>query len=131
MTARAAELEVAVARTREAIAEADAQLRDEGLLDAGDRVSARVADEPLFLITPDGLAPHGPEGFALVQDDASVVPHTPGGDVDPHAVAEHARRYRIDPGLGALVQAGGHRIGGADLPGAVAATRELRAHPPI
>ncbi|WP_181408851.1 hypothetical protein [Schumannella soli] len=135
MTARAAELEVAVARTREAIAAADARLRETGVLDAGDRVSARVADEALFLITPDGVAPHGPEGFVLAQDDATVVPHTPGGEVGEADLADHARRYRADAALGAVVQSGELRIAGADLDAAVDAAgaaheqRDRAAHP--
>ncbi len=102
-----ADLEAAIARTREEVASLHAELVRYGLVVwTGGNVSGRVPGADLFVIKPSGVAYDDltPENLILCDLDGNTVPNTPGSDRAPSSdTAAHAYVYRHMPEVGGVV----------------------------
>ena len=108
------EIQVAIARVRDEIAELHSELtRNELVVWTGGNVSGRVPGADLFVIKPSGVAYDdlSPENQILCDLDGSVIPNTPGWERAPSSdTAAHAYVYRELPEVGGIVQTlTGHR----------------------
>jgi L-ribulose-5-phosphate 4-epimerase len=103
----APELQVAIARTRDEVAQLHQELvRYNLVVWTGGNISARVADSELFVIKPSGVSYSelSPENQILCDLDGNVVPNTPGWERSPSSdTAAHAYVYRNMPAVGAVV----------------------------
>lgn len=98
--------EVAIARTREQVAELHAGLVRDGVITrAGGNVSARVPGADLFVITPSGspVGEPGPDSVILCDLAGVVVQDTPGSSQRPSVdTSAHAHVYRELPTVGGI-----------------------------
>jgi L-ribulose-5-phosphate 4-epimerase len=107
MTPLTPELQVAIARTRDEIAELHAELtRYELVVWTGGNVSGRVPGADLFVIKPSGISYDdlSPENQILCDLDGNVIESTPGSNRSPSSdTAAHAYVYRNMPHVGGVV----------------------------
>jgi hypothetical protein len=126
------ETQVAIAREREhVVAQRSALAARASARWTSATVSARVPNEPLFVITP-APADESPETVILTDLDGVTVPHTPGWDAEPSpSIAAHAQVYRERAAVGGvadLADADERLFGvGADAAAAVDAVLEAAA----
>jgi L-ribulose-5-phosphate 4-epimerase len=103
----APEIQVAIARTREAVASLHEELvRYELVVWTGGNVSARVPGADLFVIKPSGVSYDdlSPQNQILCDLDGNVIPDTPGWERSPSSdTAAHAYVYRNMPEVGGVV----------------------------
>ena len=101
------EIQVAIARVRDEIAELHSELtRYELVAWTGGNVSGRVPGADLFVIKPSGVSYDdlSPENQILCDLDGSVIPNTPGWERAPSSdTAAHAYVYRNMPEVGGVV----------------------------
>jgi len=101
------EIEVAIARTRDDVANLHAELVRYGLVIwTGGNISGRVPGADLFVIKPSGVSYDdlSPENQILCDLDGNVIPDTPGWDRSPSSdTAAHAYVYRNMPEVGGVV----------------------------
>lgn len=98
--------QVRIARARDEVVVAHAELERRGLAGAEDAsVSARVAGADLLVITPSRAgAPLGPEALLLCDLDARPVPDLPGlTRASAPAATRHAEVYTGRPEVGGVV----------------------------
>lgn len=107
MTTFAPELQVAIARTRDEIAELHTELtRYELVVWTGGNVSGRVPGADLFVIKPSGVSYDelSPENQILCDLEGNVIQSTPGSHRNPSSdTAAHAYVYRNMPHVGGVV----------------------------
>jgi len=107
MTTFTPEIQVAIARVRDEIAELHAELtRYELVVWTGGNVSGRVPGADLFVIKPSGVSYDdlSPENQILCDLDGNVIPNTPGWERSPSSdTAAHAYIYRNMPEVGGVV----------------------------
>jgi L-ribulose-5-phosphate 4-epimerase len=107
MTPFPPEIQVAIARTRDEIAELHSELtRYELVVWTGGNVSGRVPGADLFVIKPSGVSYDdlSPENQILCDLDGNVIPSTPGSARNPSSdTAAHAYVYRNMPHVGGVV----------------------------
>jgi L-ribulose-5-phosphate 4-epimerase len=107
MTAFSAQIEDAIARTREDVAALHGELVRYGLVIwTGGNVSGRVPGAELFVIKPSGVSYDdlSPDNMILCDLDGDVVPDTPGSNGSPSSdTAAHAFVYRNMPEVGGVV----------------------------
>lgn len=107
MSRFAPEIEVAIARVRDEVAQLHRELTRYGLVIwTGGNVSGRVPGAELFVIKPSGVSYDdlAPENMILCDLDGEVVGSTPGSDRSPSSdTAAHAYVYREMPEVGGVV----------------------------
>jgi L-ribulose-5-phosphate 4-epimerase len=107
MTDFTPEIQVAIARVRDEIAQLHSELtRYELVVWTGGNVSGRVPGADLFVIKPSGVSYDdlSPENQILCDLDGNVIPDTPGWDRSPSSdTAAHAYVYRNMPEVGGVV----------------------------
>ena len=129
------ETQVAIAREREyVVAQRSDLVARASARWATATVSARVPNEPLFVITPS-LPDDSPETVILTDLDGVAVPHTPGWEAAPSpSIAAHALVYRERGAVGGvadLADADERIFGvGADAAAAVDAVLETATSTP-
>jgi len=101
------EIQVAIARLRDEIAELHSELtRYDLVVWTGGNISGRVAGADLFVIKPSGVSYDdlGPENMILCDLDGVVIQNTPGWERAPSSdTAAHAYVYRNMPAVGGVV----------------------------
>jgi len=101
------EIQVAIARLRDEIAELHSELtRYDLVVWTGGNISGRVPGAELFVIKPSGVSYDdlGPENMILCDLDGAVIPNTPGWERAPSSdTAAHAFVYRNMPAVGGVV----------------------------
>ncbi|MFM9877750.1 MAG: L-ribulose-5-phosphate 4-epimerase [Rhodoglobus sp.] len=107
MSAFSPEIEVAIARTREEVAELHGELVRNGLVVwTGGNVSGRVPGANVFVIKPSGVSYDelSPENMIVCDLDGVVVKDTPGSEREPSSdTAAHAYVYRNMDHVGGVV----------------------------
>lgn len=107
MSAFPPEVEVAVAGTREEVANLHAELVRNGLVVwTGGNVSGRVLGADAFVIKPSGVScdDPSPENMIVCNLDGVAVANTPGNEREPPSdTAAHAYVYRNMPAVGGVV----------------------------
>jgi len=107
MNAYSPEIQVAIARLRDEIAELHSELtRYDLVVWTGGNISGRVPGAELFVIKPSGVSYDdlGPENMILCDLDGAVIPNTPGWERAPSSdTAAHAYVYRNMPAVNGVV----------------------------
>lgn len=107
MSAFSPEVEVAIARTREEVAELHGELVRNGLVTwTGGNVSGRVPGADVFVIKPSGVSYDdlSPENMIVCDLNGAVIKDTPGSERDPSSdTAAHAFVYRHMAHVGGVV----------------------------